>query len=664
MKKELLQRICFLTMLAGAVAACKDSEHEEAAASIGISVTVQADPLRAEGAAESGDIDILWEKGDSLSIWALCGAGSSGNSKFTLDPATAGSAEGRFRGTVSSPGYQQPQRLFAVYPYSETRGNDITYVSMKIPATQTQKGSEPQLKQKGVFIGWADIDRLDGQEAVFDMAYSCAGLQFSLDCTGTELEGKQLASIRITAEEPFIGNMVYDLKNDRVVVTSAGKTGTLQFADSPELSSVVKGWMAVKPTDLTGAPVQIEVRTADQWTAEIEYTPSTAYEVDKVYPIDLNIGRLITDGAAVVNEPVTDLSASGTANCYIVTSQAKYKFKATKGNSNESPGDIEKVDWLWMSKDGLLHSISYADGEVVFKATGDKGNALLAAFDAEDRILWSWHIWLTDDPRAKTHYVAASKFALMDRNLGATTADADNVSSYGLLYQWGRKDPFIGSIDEGDNTAAGYRENPGFTTATAEYVKNPAYDKAFRVVANTDVSVDPELFEIPYTVQNPMDYIRFGANSNGSGEGTWFNSACDTDFHKDLWGGKATDSYRKTVYDPCPPGYKVPNFSGDTWAGLEWNTNLSMESYLYVAKYLDPATSQTGYYPAAGSRPGARNGRMADTGTKSVLWGSLWYMNGTNLSARTMTIDFLKKSVNTNSKTNVCDAASVRCQKE
>ena len=77
MKKELLQRICFLTMLAGAVAACKDSEHEEAAASIGISVTAQADPLRAEGAAESGDIDILWEKGDSLSIWALCEAGSS-----------------------------------------------------------------------------------------------------------------------------------------------------------------------------------------------------------------------------------------------------------------------------------------------------------------------------------------------------------------------------------------------------------------------------------------------------------------------------------------------------------------------------------------------------------------------------------------------------------
>lgn len=30
----------------------------------------------------------------------------------------------------------------------------------------------------------------------------------------------------------------------------------------------------------------------------------------------------------------------------------------------------------------------------------------------------------------------------MDRNLGAT--DTKGQESYGLLYQWGRKDPFIG----------------------------------------------------------------------------------------------------------------------------------------------------------------------------------------------------------------------------
>ncbi|MCC8062106.1 MAG: hypothetical protein LIO68_02535, partial [Rikenellaceae bacterium] len=34
----------------------------------------------------------------------------------------------------------------------------------------------------------------------------------------------------------------------------------------------------------------------------------------------------------------------------------------------------------------------------------------------------------------------------MDRNLGAMSA-SPGVASYGLLYQWGRKDPFVGSRD-------------------------------------------------------------------------------------------------------------------------------------------------------------------------------------------------------------------------
>ena len=35
----------------------------------------------------------------------------------------------------------------------------------------------------------------------------------------------------------------------------------------------------------------------------------------------------------------------------------------------------------------------------------------------------------------------------MDRNLGALSAAADDPLSNGLFYQWGRKDPFMGSSD-------------------------------------------------------------------------------------------------------------------------------------------------------------------------------------------------------------------------
>ena len=42
----------------------------------------------------------------------------------------------------------------------------------------------------------------------------------------------------------------------------------------------------------------------------------------------------------------------------------------------------------------------------------------------------------------------------MDRNLGATSATPGDVGALGLLYQWGRKDPFLGSSSISSDTMA------------------------------------------------------------------------------------------------------------------------------------------------------------------------------------------------------------------
>ena len=38
---------------------------------------------------------------------------------------------------------------------------------------------------------------------------------------------------------------------------------------------------------------------------------------------------------------------------------------------------------------------------------------------------------------------------MMDRNLGATSSIPGSGCEYGLLYQWGRKDPFLGAQYDG-----------------------------------------------------------------------------------------------------------------------------------------------------------------------------------------------------------------------
>ena len=98
----------------------------------------------------------------------------------------------------------------------------------------------------------------------------------------------------------------------------------------------------------------------------------------------------------------------------------------------------------------LVKNVSYSNGEITFRATDRKGNAVIAAKDAAGNILWSWHIWLTDQP--VEHVYKNNAGTVMDRNLGATSATPGDIGALGLLYQWGRKDPFLGSSSISSNT--------------------------------------------------------------------------------------------------------------------------------------------------------------------------------------------------------------------
>lgn len=229
-----------------------------------------------------------------------------------------------------------------------------------------------------------------------------------------------------------------------------------------------------------------------------------------------------------VNLPVVsdaeDLNNDGeSANSYIVSKVGTYKFDAVKGNSNESVGEVVSAEVLWKSfgtdavpnyKD-LVSSVSYSEGEVYFTTSEQfqEGNVLVAVKDVDDVILWSWHIWLTDQPGECTY--ANNAGVLMDRNLGAISNTRGSVGAIGLQYQWGRKDPFLGPCSLYDNTMA---------TSTGTWS---------RVHVNSSVSVD-------WTIMNPMVYIT------------------TTDTHWNYQDVTLWDD-EKTIYDPCPSGWRVPD---------------------------------------------------------------------------------------------------------
>ena len=329
-------------------------------------------------------------------------------------------------------------------------------------------------------------------------------------------------------------------------------------------------------------------------------------------------------------EPGTGQDAT-TANCYIVSEQGTYSFKTVKGNSSESVGDVAFAEVLWETfgtdetpeVGDLVKEVSYNNGEITFKATDKKGNAVIAAKDASGKILWSWHIWLTDQPEEQVYYNNAG--TMMDRNLGATSSTPGDVGALGLLYQWGRKDPFIGSSSISD-------ENEAKSTITWQSA----------VKSNSSSGT------IAYAIANPTTFI-LGNDSNYDWYYTGSSSTDDT-----RW--TASDK-AKSIYDPCPLGWRVPD-GGDNgiWskAGFDDTTYDNTDRGISFSISYPSNT----WYPASGYLDcfdGSLCGVLAS--------GSYWSASPYNSSAYSLYLRYTS-SVDPSRHFHRAYGLSVRCVKE
>ena len=138
--------------------------------------------------------------------------------------------------------------------------------------------------------------------------------------------------------------------------------------------------------------------------------------------VNIHINSAIEDGPK-------NLGKKGTANCYLVTEAGEYKFPLVKGNTEESVGDVAKAALLWetwnnqevVTANSVIASVDCSDGFITFSTpeTLKPGNALIAALDANDVVLWSWHIWIPATTITEAVEQNYSVKAAMSRNLGA-----------------------------------------------------------------------------------------------------------------------------------------------------------------------------------------------------------------------------------------------------
>ena len=335
-----------------------------------------------------------------------------------------------------------------------------------------------------------------------------------------------------------------------------------------------------------------------------------------------------------------NLSVDGTANSYIISEAGTYKFTPTRGNSNQSVGSISKAEVLWETfgtnvtpnVGDLVKNVKYQNGAISFEtpATFKEGNAVITAKDASGNILWSWHIWLTDEPQGQVYYNNAG--TMMDRNLGATSATPGDVGALGLLYQWGRKDPFLGSSSIHYDDIAEAKSTITWPSA---------------------VYSDSSTGTIAYATTNPTTFIRYKSSNYD-----WYYTGSESTDNT-RWTTSDTD---KSIYDPCPSGWRVPDGgSNGVWSkalgsssSFSYTYNSTNEGMNFSGKF---GSASTIWYPASGCRYGN------DDSLNHVGLGDYWSASPyDNFAYNLYFNDF--GSVLPSNRLNRASGLSVRCLQE
>ncbi len=373
--------------------------------------------------------------------------------------------------------------------------------------------------------------------------------------------------------------------------------------------------------------------------------------------------------------------AAATANCYIVgRSGVTYSFDATKkGNGSGTDATITipagaKPVLLWEDTQNLIQNLKLNGNEITFtvgtagQGQSDEGNAVIALCKSDNTVLWSWHIWstvynpYTDYDTYKTRALTAAsgkpqgttsrEVDLMTRNLGAANNTRDNLGAGGLLYQWGRKDPFVGASATAVGTNTFKKAYKSDHTASWDQDWKKGLGATIPTTKGTvAIGICTKAATVAEAVGLPMVFFATG--------GDWCATKTDN-----LWGNPYTGAedgrypneskVAKSIYDPCPEGWHVP--AQDTWtaftktgvnqggSGNYVNANANFVTsaantgdWLWGYKfYTDGTGTAKGnpvYYPASGLRRAntsgsVQPGELGDVGSCGYSWSASPYAAG------------------------------------
>ncbi|MDD4058724.1 MAG: DUF4906 domain-containing protein [Bacteroidales bacterium] len=510
------------------------------------------------------------------------------------------------------------------YTLSSLINKEILY------ASENDNFPSQSLRMSGIYQG--DIFASNTSFSV-PLKRLAAKISFSYNCLPSTNPGEEGAFIKITSvalkNVPGSSSFLSNPENSTIAEPVTTFDYPNKFIGIGDTSGTVTFYM---PENLRG---QVPTNTSPLQKAISPPTKATYLEIHGTYyPLDVTLPSMyvvykiylgrnaitdyninsntkytihITFKGLYLSDPriiVQDITA---ANCHIVPpGNTVTIYIGVKGNGNADAvagtgldvniTEAKSINVLWQSSPDLITVSNFSGSTVDVTAnnSGISGNAVIVANTNEagnGSNLWSWHIWVTNyNPNERTTYNfnPDNPLIFMDRNLGATDDTPGEMGTKGLLYQWGRKDPF-----------------PGSTTI----------DGNIEPILFTGFSMSLRCFNASSleNLSNTIKYPHFFYYSTYTNH-DWYSTSSSND---DLWGNadRSGTPTAKTIFDPCPAGWRVPTFKFgiSPWGVLEFP---NFENY--GSTWITP---NAGFYPAAGYRNGI-NGTLNQSGAIGMYWSA------------------------------------------
>jgi hypothetical protein len=565
-----IERIAILCIMGMAALACstkKDTpepgpEPEEVQPETRTLTFVLPEIVLGEGEAAPEAIKTAWVAGDQIMVH-----GEYAKNQVTV---TLGA------GDISSDGKSATVTVDNLYPYEREDCASTLYASYPAALSDNLKHcffySKFSTTNGDIMAACNSGDTFQFQRICGVLSMSVEGdfNGYMLSTPKKEALGYEFLQVKLTDQEQIFSQY----KGDPVIQMEGPVNGSNIVIYVPGGTSFASGF-------------SLKLKEGDDYTKIFKF--DSPVEIDRGGVVEIGD---ITSELQKYDNPfspdIKDLDANGNANCYIITEPGSYKFKAVRGNNpvlfltEPSEGKVLWETWnddSEVTPGSVLEAASYAEDYMIVRtpATLKPGNAVVAALNSAGDILWSWHIWIPATAIQTGSFGGIMGADLMDRNLGALTATAAtdsqiDILSYGFVYQWGRKDPFTGAGSFNSGTPATFAGEP-------------------EEVAPGQISLEDAIHH-PRTL---------GHIDNGD----W-----NTIPNNDLW-----TELEKTIYDPCPPGYRVPNRTGDFWSAdvsavAGWAINAAA-GWLKVGE---------GIFPIAGYRDDYSVDGMAKVGVRTLYW--------------------------------------------